>query len=286
MVKVLIAGCGDIGTSLGEALVKKGHYVVGLRRHPPVDNMGIHFIAADFTNPAQLEDLDTDFDQVFFMAAPKQHDKNAYREIYDLGLRNLLSKFSHSHHNPHLISVSSTSVYGQMDGEWVNEDSLTEPRKYNGQLQLLSEQRVLAENKSNLVVRFAGIYGPGRKRMLRVAVKGGPVQYNPPYYTNRIHKEDCVGVLTFLFEKRLDGKKLHSHYLASDDGPAPMWDVVSWLAKQFKCRQPEIKQVEKDATQNKRCCNKRLKELGYRFRYPTYKEGYPQLIHEFNSVQF
>jgi nucleoside-diphosphate-sugar epimerase len=248
--------------------------------------MGIHFLAADFTNPSELAELETDFDQVFFLAAPKQHDLPAYREVYDFGLKTLLYSFSKSYHNPHWISVSSTSVYGQVDGEWVDEESLTEPRRFNGQIQLLSEQRVLAENRSNLIVRFAGIYGSGRRRLLNIAAKGGPIQFKPPYYTNRIHKEDCIGVLMFLFGKRLDGKKLHSHYLASDDGPTPMWNVVSWLAKQLKCRQPEIKQVEKDTTQNKRCCNKRLKDLGYRFQYPTYKEGYPQLINEFNSVQF
>ena len=283
MPKILIAGCGDIGTSLGKALVEKGHYVVGLRRYPPIEKMGISFIAADLTNPATLTDIDTDFDQVFFLAAPKQHDSPAYREVYDLGLKNLLYRFSKNHQNPHWISVSSTSVYGQSGGEWVDEDSLTEPKKYNGQLQLLSEQRVLAENKSNLIVHFAGIYGPGRKRLLNIASRGDPIQFSPPYYTNRIHKEDCIGVLIFLFEKRMAGEQLHSHYLASDDEPAPMWEVVSWLAKQLKCRQPEIKQVDKDATQNKRCCNKRLKELGYRFQYPTYREGYPQLIDEFNN---
>ncbi|GAX62573.1 nucleoside-diphosphate-sugar epimerase [Candidatus Scalindua japonica] len=280
MAKILIAGCGDVGTSLGKALVKKGHHVVGLRRHSPADKMGIRFIEADFTNPTELSVLDTDFDQVFFLAAPKQHDLCAYREVYEFGLGNLFNRFSANHNSPHFISISSTSVYGQVNGEWVNEDSLTEPRKYNGQIQLLSEQRVLAENKNNLVVRFAGIYGPGRKRMLRKASKGGPVQYKPPYYTNRIHKEDCVGVLTFLFEKRLEGEQLHSHYLASDDDPAPMWEVVSWIANTLKCKPPEIKQVEQDATQNKRCCNKRLKELGYRFKYPTYKEGYQKVIND------
>ncbi|MBC8549828.1 MAG: sugar nucleotide-binding protein [Candidatus Brocadiales bacterium] len=285
MAKILIAGCGDVGTGLGKALVEKGHYVVGLRRHPPGEKMGIHFIAADFTSPAELSELDSDFDQVFFLAAPKQHDLHAYREVYEFGLKNLLYRFSKNRHNPHWISVSSTSVYGQSNGEWVDENSLTEPTKPNGKLQLLSEERVLAENKSNLVVRFAGIYGPERKRMLSIASKGDPIQFMPPYYTNRIHKEDCVSVLMFLFEKRLDGKELHSHYLASDDETAPMWEVVSWLTKQLKCKPPEIKQVDMDATQNKRCCNKRLKELGYRFQYPTYREGYPQLIHEFNSTQ-
>ena len=151
--------------------------------------------------------------------------------------------------------------------------------------QLQQEFDRLQKERDNLVVRFAGIYGPGRKRILRIAAKGDPIQYRPPYYTNRIHKEDCLGVLIFLFEQRLTGKKLYSHYLASDDEPAPMWEVVSWLAKRLKCKQPEIKQVDKDAAQNKRCCNKRLKELGYRFQYPTFREGYPQLIHKFSIAQ-
>ena len=186
MAKILIAGCGDIGTGLGKALIEKGHYVAGLRRHPPVEKMGIRFIAADLTNPATLTNVDTDFDQVFFLAAPTQHDLPAYREVYEFGLKNLLYRLSQNHHSPHWISVSSTSVYGQSNGEWVDEDSLTGPKKYNGQLQLLSEQRVLAENENNLVVRFAGIYGPGRKHMLRVAAKGGPIQCKPPL----LYKQD------------------------------------------------------------------------------------------------
>ncbi len=55
MTKILIAGCGDIGTGLGKALIEKGHYVAGLRRHPPIEKMGIRFIAADLTNPATLD---------------------------------------------------------------------------------------------------------------------------------------------------------------------------------------------------------------------------------------
>jgi len=278
MAKVLIAGCGDVGISLGKALIERGDYVVGLRRHSPIEKSGINFVALDLTNPSTLRDLDADFDQVFFMAAPKEHDLNAYKQIYDVGLKNLLCKFSEDHQNPHWILISSSSVYAQTDGGWVDETSLTEPRRFNGQLQLLSEQRILSEDKNNMIVRFSGIYGPGRNRLLRIAQKGGPLQYKPPYYTNRIHKDDCVGVLKFLFEQRLDGKKLHSHYLASDDQPAPMWEVVTWIANELKYKQPDIKPEETDATQNKRCCNKRLKELGYQFIYPTYKDGYKKMI--------
>ena len=148
MAKVLIAGCGDVGNSLGKALIERGDYVVGLRRNPPIEKSGINFIAVDLTNLSTLKNLDTDFDQVFFLAAPKEHDLHAYKQTYEVGLKNLLCKFSESNQNPHWILTSSTSVYGQVDGGWIDETSLTEPGRFNGQLQLLSEQRILSGDKN------------------------------------------------------------------------------------------------------------------------------------------
>jgi hypothetical protein len=103
------------------------------------------------------------------------------------------------------------------------------------------------------------------------------IQQTPPYFTNRIHQQDCVGVLCFLLEQRLAGKALDQYYLASDDDPAPMWEVISWLAERLHCRPPSLA-VGSDAGMNKRCSNARLKALGYQFQYPSYKDGYLELI--------
>jgi nucleoside-diphosphate-sugar epimerase len=133
-------------------------------------------------------------------------------------------------------------------------------------------------NPQNIVVRFSGIYGPGREYLLRMAKQQSVIQKDPPYYTNRIHQQDCIGVLIFLLEQSLAGVTLEQCYLASDDDPATMWDVMSWLTEHLSCKPPEVKVNDKEVGMNKRCNNQRLKTLGYHFQYPDFKVGYLELI--------
>ena len=274
MASILIVGCGGIGSQLGLHLADQGHRVTGLKRHPPVNDKKICYFAADISDAATLHDLDINFDQLFFIVSADGRNQHSYRSVYETGLRNVLDRLS----GLPWILVSSTSVYGQSRGEWVDEESATEPENVNSALILQAEKQVLAANPANIVVRFSGIYGPGREYLLRLASNAPEIQKTPTYYTNRIHQEDCVDVLSFLFEQRLDNVPLDRCYLASDDDPAPMWDVVSFLAERLHCPPPIAKQIDEAAPMNKRCDNARLKALGYRFRYPSYREGYGRLL--------
>jgi nucleoside-diphosphate-sugar epimerase len=288
MAKILIVGCGAIGSELAEVLSEQGHDVTGLKRRPPLSSPGpINYAAADISSPGDLADLDSDFSEAFFIVSPDGRTEQSYRAVYETGLNNLLAKLP----DTRWIMVSSSSVYGQTQGEWVDENSVAEPENITSRLIRQAEQRVTALNPANIVVRFSGIYGPGREYLLRQAMQIPAVQQTPPYFTNRIHQRDCVGVLAFLLEQRLAGKALAQCYLASDDDPAPMWEVVSWLANRLHCPppiakdggsgaigRPIVKTVDADTGMNKRCSNARLKALGYQFRYPDYKDGYSELI--------
>ncbi len=279
MAKILIIGCGAIGTQLAHVLSAKGHQVTGLKRNPPKTATGnINYFSADITSPADLEDLPTDFDFVYFIVSPDGRNEQSYRAIYESGLNNLLNKFSQAGSHPHWIFVSSTSVYGQSQGEWVDEDSVAQPDNATSQLIRQAEQKLMDSDPDNIVVRFSGIYGPGREYLLRMAMQAPAIQQNPPYFTNRIHQQDCIGVLAFLLERRLAGVALEQCYLASDDDPAPMWDVMSWLAEHMNCQPPTVKSTDNHCAMNKRCDNQRLKALGYQFHYPGYKDGYLELI--------
>lgn len=112
--------------------------------------------------------------------------------------------------------VSSTSVYGQNQGEWIDEASLTEPES---PCRALAGSRRTAFMGKHCVVRFSGIYGSGRDWLLRRASLGESIQQQSPTFTNRIHTDDCVAVLIFLLQKQLTGELLQSCYLASDDEP-------------------------------------------------------------------
>ncbi len=274
MAKILIVGCGDIGTRLAHVLTDTGHRVTGLKRQPPAGDSRIEYVKADIGVASDLSGLSTDFDQLFFIVSGDGRSEQSYRTIYEKGLNNLLAKFG----GQPWIFVSSTSVYWQSHGEWVDEKSPAQPVNINSRLIRQAEETLIGLNPANIVVRFSGIYGPGREYLLRMAAQTPAIQKTPPYYTNRIHQQDCVGVLSYLMEQRLQGAALEQCYLASDDDPAPMWDVVSWLAQRLHCPPPVIKQVDEDAVMNKRCSNARLKALGYRFQYPSYKEGYGEMV--------
>ena len=275
MAKILIIGCGSVGALLAATLSANKHQVYGLRRTPPPEsNNSIAYITADITNRQQLDQIETDFDYLIFMVSADSRTESSYRCVYQIGLENILSRFQHTP----IFFISSTSVYGQTNGEWVDENSDTQPESITSQLICQAEQRVMAINANNVIVRFSGIYGPGREYLLRMARKSEPVQHTPPYYTNRIHQQDCVGVLSFLIEQYLSGVKLQSCYLATDNHPATLWEVMSWLKLQMTIAAPTMKIHSEDAEQNKRCSNQRLQQLGYQFIFPDYQRGYLELI--------
>jgi nucleoside-diphosphate-sugar epimerase len=277
MAKILCVGCGDVGGTVAKQLAEAGHHVTGLKRHPPATADKVNYIAADITVATQLHNLATDFDTVFFVLSPDRYSENGYRAVYETGLDNLLNHFACAKQSPRWFFTSSTSVYAQSQGEWVDEESVAEPENPNSQFIRAAERKIIAANPENIVVRFSGIYGEGRGYLLRLAQQTPEVQKNPPCFTNRIHQQDCVGVLLFLLQQQANGKLLKQCYLASDDNPAPTWEVMTWLAEQMKCRPPKEKTTQ-CSEMNKRCNNQRLKALGYQFRYPSYQEGYLPLI--------
>lgn len=277
MAKILIVGCGDIGLGLAAVLAQDGHGIVGLKRHPPANaSATLTYYRADITVAASLETLDKDFDYLFFIVTPDGRNEQNYRTLYETGVNNLLAHFSAP--GPQWFFISSTSVYGQSHGEWIDEDSPAEPNSATSVFIRQAEQRIISAGENNIVVRFSGIYGPGREALLRLAAQTPEIQREPPFYTNRIHRDDCIGVLAFLLRRRLAGRRLEQCYLASDDDPAPLWDVISCLAEQMHCPAPIEKAAEEGAAMNKRCDNRRLKDSGYAFRYPSYKQGYLELL--------
>jgi nucleoside-diphosphate-sugar epimerase len=175
--------------------------------------------------------------------------------------------------------VSSTSVYGQNGGEWVDENAITESESPTARVLRDAEMQILAHPPGNTVVRFSGIYGAGRQRLLRVVADGEPVQYEPPTYTNRVHRADCIGVLLFLLERRWTGIALDRIYLASDCEPASAGAVASWIAAQLG-RAPPPARVGNGgvAGANKPSSRARLQSMGYRFQFPTFREGYGSMI--------
>ncbi|MBR9866104.1 MAG: SDR family oxidoreductase [Oceanospirillales bacterium] len=277
--QILIAGCGDVGSQLGLSLAAEGHQVFGLRRNINQLPPGIQGIAADLSQPDTLINLPQQLDTLFYVVAAGSRDESVYRKAYPDGLHNLLQALQQQGIHPRqLFFISSTAVYHQQNDEWVDERSATEPDNFSGRIMLEAEQIALHSGIPASIVRFSGIYGPGRNYMLTQISRGAGYPSAPPRYSNRIHRDDCVGVLKHLWQLSQQ-QLLEPVYLASDDQPAPLHEVGDWLAEQLG-----VTITERSANRtigSKRCSNALLKQSGYRFRHPDYRAGYRQLIDEF-----
>jgi len=276
MSRVLIAGCGDIGAALGTRLLTDGHDVWGLRRSAAALPAGMHALRMDLTNPTALENLPAGFDAAFYIVTPDAYDDAAYASAFVGGTENLLRALSLGCARPaRLIFVSSTSVHGQSQGEWVDETSATVPQSFAGKRLLQGEEAVLGGPVPGTVVRFGGIYGRGEGRLLKRVRDGMPCQEVPPLYTNRIHRDDCVSVLRHLFYLEYPQRI----YLGVDNEPAPQCAVMDWLSAELGLALPPRTSVTDNRGKGgKRCRNARLLASGYRFLYPSDRNGYGAVL--------
>lgn len=271
--KVLIAGCGDVGNALAVRLLADGCEVWGVRRRIEALAPGVTPWRIDLLNADRLGAPPAAFDYLFYTASADRRDEDAYRAVYVDALQRLLHRLRDAG-SPlrRVFFTSSTAVYGQSNGEWVDESSATEPSGFNGRVLLEAEAILEDAPEPGVNVRLSGIYGPGRTRLVRKVWDGEATATQA--WTNRIHVDDCAGVLHHLM--RLDHPD--SLYLGSDDEPATTADVVAWMSHALGLPPP----LPGDGARlNKRCRNARLRESGFRFRFPSFREGYPEIVSAF-----
>jgi nucleoside-diphosphate-sugar epimerase len=289
-MRVVVVGCGYVGLELGRQLVARGHAVTGVRRSDDgleaVREAGLDAVRADATDPDSLEAV-PDADRLVFAASAGGRDAEAAREVYVEGLRTTVEAFADRPEPPdRLVYTSSTGVYGDHGGGWVDETTPIEPATEKTRV-LAEAERVARETAPDLgiegsVVRFAGLYGPDRYRLARYVE--GPVTEG---YLNMIHRDDAAGAVRHL----LTAASAPELVLAVDDRPVSKWAFADWLATECGEALPPRRTVEEriDAGElsaaarrrlrtSKRCANDRLRGLGYALRYPTFREGYRAAI--------
>ena len=271
-MRVLIAGCGDVGNVLAIGLLQEGHTVYGLKRDTSSLPDGVQPVQADLLDPASLTDLPHDIDSLVFMPTPARRDKAAYEAIFIRGWKNLWAALKQEPDRVQL--VSSTAVYGEAGGGIVDEETNPEPTGFNGKVLLEMEKTVARCSENLVIVRISGIYGPGRERLIRLAASDGlEVQQIPPYYTNRIHRDDAAAALKHLLEI----ESPEALYVATDDLPAPKYEVIEWLAAMQGAVSPKGI-VDESASRGKRVSNRRLRESGFNLSYPDYRAGYGAIL--------
>lgn len=275
---LLIVGCGDLGAAVAEYFVQRDWSVHGVRRSVAAI-AGVTMIAADVTQPESLSALRAiQADYVLIALTPGEFSDQRYRAVYVDGARNILQALDRTQIK-RVFWVSSTSVYHQNAGEWVDENSPAQPQAFSGARLLEAEQIIAASGLPHTVIRFGGIYGPGRARLLRQLRGGRRSVSQPPHYSNRIHRDDVVAVLQFLIEGAAHGIELQSLYLGVDTEPALMSDIEHWFADYLSLDYAALTADAPPARGgSRRCSSERLQALGFHFMYPTYRQGLPTLL--------
>jgi nucleoside-diphosphate-sugar epimerase len=295
MTRVAILGCGYIGLELARQL-QPAHDVVGVRRSESglaaVEATGAEAVQADVTEPETLEAV-PDSDWVVFTASSGGRDVEAAREIYVEGLRETIDHFcSRSSVPDRIVYTSSTGVYGDHDGEWVDEktpiDPTTDKTEVLAEAEEIATQRPI-DDTDGTVARFAGLYGPDRYRLERYVE--GPVTEG---YLNMVHRADAAGAVRFLLEEDHARREVVN---VVDDEPVAKWEFADWLAgecgepdppkvtKEERLEDPDLSEAGRRRIQtSKRVGNDKLRDLGYECTYPTYREGYRAAIEQYRDA--
>ncbi len=292
--RVAIIGCGYVGSALAQALAGAGHDVVATAttagRAEEFDALGARLELLDIADVDRLCTILADRDTVYLTIAPKRRGQD-YREIYLAGARNLIAA-SRETGVRRIIYTSSTRVYGQDDGSWVDEASPTEPKDEPARILLEAENALLdagprglkpaAQKKAPIlrrkgarevgvdslcvtVLRLSGIYGPGRDPTPRIEARAGTERADGGKYINLIHRDDVVAAMVALLETQH-----HGVLNLSDDQSEPRrllydrviaeagLDPIHW---NDDTQRPSGKRVRNDLVK---------KTLDLRLRYPTH----------------
>jgi nucleoside-diphosphate-sugar epimerase len=280
-IRLLIAGCGDLGMRVARRVLQNPiNRVWGLRRtrpEAPEGLPGLTWFEADLAQPETMKNLPTGITHILFSAAPNARTESDYRAVYFDGLRNVVQN-AYSSALKRVLFVSSTAVYGEHGAEWVNEDTPVNPKNFNGRVLLETEQWLYTFGREHalttLSLRLSGIYGPGRTALLeklKLGQVGAPS--SAAHWSNRIHVDDAAAAVVHLMEF----EHPQSTYLITDSTPLSMRTLYEALAQQVGGPVPAVSESPAFVG-SKRLSNARLRETGFIFQWPDSRDGYRNII--------
>jgi nucleoside-diphosphate-sugar epimerase len=265
----LILGCGYLGRRAAQRWLAEGRRVAALTRRnaDALAALGIEPLIGDVLEPTTLPQLPRAA-SVLYAVGLDRAEKHSMREVYVDGLANVLRQLRES---DRFLYISSTSVYGQTDGEWVDEDSPTEPIGESGQIVREAERLLCTMRPDAFVLRFGGIYGPDRLMRRQSQLHSGePLSGVPDRWLNLIHADDGVSAVLAAESRSPPG----GTYNIVDDEPVMRREYYAMLAELVGAPAPRFDEEKEDRQASRRVSNAKAKsELSWRPQYPSYREG-------------
>ena len=284
----LIVGCGYLGTRVAALLVDRRERVIGTVRSPTraavLRTLGIEPVIADVLDPDSLRTLPP-ADRAFYCVGYDRASGAPLRAVTVEGLRNALGVLAGR--VSRLVFASSTGVYGPSPSQHdeVDEDSPTLPVHASGRAALEAED-LLRESAARqdwpvVILRFAGLYGPGRVLRQASLERGEPIAGDPDRPLNLVHIADAAAVVVAALDRGQPGRI----YLVSDDRPLPRRAYYTLAAELLAAPPPQFVPAEAGSSEalreasSKRVSNRRLRtELGVALAFPDAYAGLRQSL--------
>ena len=270
-VRRLVVGCGYLGERVARSWRDAGDEVYATTRGDRADALsraGLRPLTMDVTQGPALAGALPAVDTVVFAVGRARRSGSTMFDIHVAGLHSVLDALPEA--TGRVIYVSSTGVYAQDAGEWVDEDSVCEPTREGGKACLSGERLLLAHarGRDGLVLRLAGLYGAGRVPRSADVTEGRSIAGSRDAYLNLIHVEDAVRAVVAAAASR---PAISRTYVVSDGHPTTRGEYVQLLATRLGVAPPSF---EGGAGVGKRVRNARaVHQLGLRLTYPSYREG-------------
>ncbi|TWT92579.1 SDR family oxidoreductase [Neorhodopirellula pilleata] len=299
--RLLVVGCGYLGMRVGQSARSAGWFVAGTTRNrrTELENAGILPIRFDWNDSRDLDSLgramsEHDINRIVIAVS---HDRNSHHDRFASqvdGLSRLLQTIRVANPNPagwvpEVVYISTTGVFHQTDGVWVDETSPTHPTREGGRAHLQAEAKFRSQSPvdSWSILRLSGIYGPGRVPRAADVQAGRPIASPPTGHLNLIHVQDAAEavIAALSWKTNHPNRRRENLYLVSDDRPVIRREFYREIARQTGSPEPTFVDPESDSgvrfrsETDKRIWNRRLKrDLLPRLAYPTYREGLQDVL--------
>lgn len=280
--QTLIFGCGYLGRRIARLSIRDGNEVWATTRQTvkkrDLAGLGIRPILADWSDRRSLAAL-PEVDRIVVCVSYDRQSNLSRLDSQVGGLRNLLLAISPK---TTICYVSTTGVYHQLGGQWVDEASPTHPAREGGRAHLMAEELLhrLRPHSEWTVLRLAGIYGPGRVPRAADVIAGRPIASPQDGFLNLIHVDDAAKAVRAAWQR--PKQRL---YVVSDDQPVLRGNFYEEIARQTGAAAPRFvlptagSPVSMRSESNKRVWNRRMKrDLHSKLQFPTYREGLASIL--------
>ena len=282
--KVIIFGCGYVGSELARVCLSKSWAVFAFTRNlqtaDKLVQLGAEVHTGNLHSDSWWKEIPCRFDHVVNTVGAASPTVEGYEQSYLHGMQSILGWIEKGGGAlQSLVFTSSSSVYPQTDGCLVNEESSTEDVSDRGEILLAAERKCLSGvpqfSFSRKVIRFSGLYGPGRHLLVDKIRRGEPMGGSPDRYLNLLHRDDAVSSILSVLSS-IDGAEVFN---ACDGQHATRGQIASWVAQRLGVKEPEFTGIDSDRGANRRVDSSKIrKTFTWAPKFPDFQSGYEDFL--------